>query len=226
MLCKFLTQLVCRKGISLPPVVQCSSTGLRLLSSSPWYYRCKESQVTTASRTSCNENTFQIIYKFPFIRLARAVCRVKIYQTLLSSLAVPGTGYLAYVGYVNTNVFATAVIVNGFACVMLYVMGGIFQRIVGHIYYNTGSDLVKVSHLTFWGGRKDIEIPTTDIVPLSDTGDNPTDIYVHLLRYSQSNFSLYLCLRFGGIVDYQTFYHVFGHPEPEEQIKVESKQKQ
>lgn len=162
---------------------------------------------------------FQLIYKFPFIVQARAVCRLKIYQTAICGLAVPCVGSLAYNGVLSTEAFAATAVIGGFAFAMLYVMGEIFRRTVGHIYYSAEKDTVKVSHLTFWGGRKDILIPLSDLVPITDTSDIPTDIYVHLLRYSQPKSSLFLCLRFGGIIDSEKFSLALGLLRPEEQLK-------
>ncbi|XP_063592725.1 transmembrane protein 186-like isoform X1 [Penaeus indicus] len=166
---------------------------------------------------------YQIIYKFPYIVLARAICRLKIYQTAVCGFAVPAVGYLAYNGVLDTQVFASTAAVGGLAFVMLFVMGEIFRRTVGHIYYNARKDIVKVSHLSFWGNRKDIFIPVEDLVPITDTSDIPSDIYVHLLRFSKPKDSLYLFLRFGGIRDTEKFTYALGLLKPEDQLSEQSK---
>nr|XP_045596612.1 transmembrane protein 186-like [Procambarus clarkii] len=215
-----LCQQFYQRRIPVVALSLCNTNVVRSLSAAPRRFQCRESRTTTASNPLQNGNNFQVIYKFPYIRVARALCRLKIYQTAVTSLAVPGTGYLAYVGVVQPGIFISATVINAFACVTLYVMGEIFRRIVGNIYYDGERRLVKVSHLTFWGRRSDVYIPPEDIIPLTDTSDNPTDIYTQLLRYSQPKFNLFLCLRFGGIIDEEKFSNVFGLLNPEEQMKT------
>ncbi|XP_042235747.1 transmembrane protein 186-like [Homarus americanus] len=219
MFSSFLPQQICLRRIPLVALTRYNATVVRPLSSSLRCYQSTKSQVDSIKKTQQNGNNFEIIYKFPYIRLAHALCRLKIYQTGLTGLAVPGAGYFVFLGSLDPGSFVAVVVINGLAFLMLYVMGEIFRRTVGHVYYDSRSNLVKVSHLTFWGGRKDVHIPSSDIVPLTDTSDNLADIYVRLLRYSQPKFSLFLWLRFGGIIDYQKFNSVFGDLHPEEQLK-------
>ncbi|KAK8741438.1 hypothetical protein OTU49_002220 [Cherax quadricarinatus] len=216
MLSTALSQQVYRRGIPLVAFLRCNTNVVRPLCSATRQHQCKESQIITTSKPLQNGNSFQMIYKFPHIRLARSLCRLKIHQTALTCLALPAAGYFAYVGLLGLERFVGVAAINGLALVMLYVMGEIFRRIVGHVYYDTQSSLAKVSHLNFWGSRKDIYIPSSDIVPIADTSDNPADIYVRLLRYSQPKFSLFLFLRFGGIIDHEKFSIVFGSLKPEQ----------
>lgn len=166
---------------------------------------------------------YQMIYKFPYIVLARAICRLKIYQTAVCGFAVPAVGSLAYNGVLSTQIFAATAALGGLAFVMLFVMGEIFRRTVGHIYFSASKDTVKVSHLTFWGNRKDIIIPIDDLVPIADTSDIPSDIYVHLLRFSNPKDSLYLFLRFGGIRNVEKFTYALGLLKPEDQLSDQRK---
>lgn len=163
-------------------------------------------------------NNYQMIYKFPYIVQCRTVSRLKIYQTAITSIAIPVAGYLTHVGTVDIQGFLATASIGGLATVMLVVMGEFFRRLVGIIYYNPSEDSVKISHLSFWGNRKDIYVPLDDIVPLTDTDDNPMDIYVKLLRYSKPKSKLYLSLKFGGILDSEKFVEVFGSLNPEEQL--------
>lgn len=165
------------------------------------------------------KNDYQMIYKFPYIVQSRTVSRLKIYQTAITSVAIPVVGYLTHVGTVDIQGFLATLSIGGLATLMLYVMGEFFRRLVGIVYYNSSESSVKISHLSFWGNRKDIYVPLEDIVPLTDTDDSPTDVYVKLLRYSKPKSKLFLSLRFGGIVDSEKFVEVFGSLTPEEQLQ-------
>lgn len=197
---------LCRRGGLIAGAVSRSNCQVRGLLSTP---RSLQKVQPQSSQDDRHQN-YDVIFKFPYIVFARIVCRLKLYQTAATTLAVPCAGYLAHVGSVDLQTVTSIVLINGLAFVMLYVMGEIFRRIIGLIYYNPEADVVKISHLTFWGKRRDIIVPRNDIVPLADTSDRPSDIYIRLLRYSQPKFSLFLCVRFGGIVDFQKFCQVFG----------------
>ncbi|KAK3865953.1 hypothetical protein Pcinc_020761 [Petrolisthes cinctipes] len=206
MLSTSLCSHLCRRGGLIAGAVSKSSYQVRGLLSIPRTLQAVQPQKNQDNR----DQNYDVIYKFPYIVFARSVCRLKIYQTAITTLAVPCAGYLAHVGSVELDTFISIVLTNGLAILMLYVMGEIFRRIIGHISYNPETGVVKISHLTFWGQRRDIFVPHSDIVPIADTSDNPNDIYIRFLRYSQPKFSLFMCLRFGGIVDFQKFYQVFG----------------
>jgi len=182
-------------------------------------YRARHAAVDETEELSNKAtNNYQMIYKFPYIVQSRAVCRLKVYQTAITSVAVPVVGYLNHIGAVDTQAFLGTLAIGGFATVMLYVMGEIFRRLVGIIYYSPSENSVKISHLSFWGKRKDIYVPLEDIVPLTDIGESPTDLYVKLLRYSKPKSELFFSLRFGGILDIEKFEEVFGRLNPEEQL--------
>ena len=96
-----------------------------------------------------------------------------------------------------------------FAGVMLYGISGYTRNFIGMLSLNKTEDMVQISHLTFWGKRRDIYAPVEDVVPLADMSENPKDIYVKLCRYSTTDV-LYFTLRAGGIEDMSKFVKVFG----------------
>ncbi|XP_068203120.1 transmembrane protein 186 [Palaemon carinicauda] len=163
---------------------------------------------------SLNRNgEFEIIYKFPHIALVRGVCRLKIYQSTITFVSVPIISYFSYLGILTSQDVIFTLTSSGLALLMLLVMGEFFRKFVGHIYYNSQKDLVKISHLTFWGRRNDIIVPREDLAPFSDEAVNLKDIYIPLHRYSESNNLLYISLRFGGVTNLKKFIDVFGELE-------------
>lgn len=54
-------------------------------------------------------------------------------------------------------------------CVALHSAGYFTNNLIGFIYYNQQTEIVKISYADFWGNRKNIEIPVVDIVKLCDT---------------------------------------------------------
>ena len=156
-----------------------------------------------------------MVYKFPYIRLARTTCRLKLYQTAVTCLAVPTVAAMTYAGTVTQSALITTIGVNIIAIMMLGVMGEIFRKLVGHLYVSKNEMQVKISHLTFFGGRCDLIVPADDLVPLCELPDSATDVYVRMKRYSDDGsggggFGMILCLRFGGVLDPAVFERVFG----------------
>lgn len=158
---------------------------------------------------------FKLVYKFPYINAARSICRLKIYQTAVTCLAVPVVAFMTYAGAATSTALVATIGVNVLALTMLGVMGEAFRKLIGHLYVSHDESQVRISHLTFWGGRCDLLMPADDLVPLSELPDSPTDVYVRMRRYSdvKSGSSLILCLRFGGVVDEVRFCRVFGVSE-------------
>jgi hypothetical protein len=89
-------------------------------------------------------------------------------------------------------------------------MGEFFRKLVGFVYVNPVTNEVKISHLNFWGNRKDIIHQMNEIVPPCEIGENITDAFVKLSFVNKSLPTLYLSVRHGQILDKQLFSHVIG----------------
>ena len=94
----------------------------------------------------------------------------------------------------------------------LSVVGYLLKNMVGLVYTNSNNpEIVKISYMDFWGRRRDVEKPTTDIVPLSEISKSIFDQYFTKLKFYSSDKEEYkLVHRFGGIVDLELFSKVFG----------------
>lgn len=157
------------------------------------------------------KNDFIIFYKFPYIVPCILVNRLKVYQTAFTFFLVPMQFYSLHIGTSNIASSIAVLGVCSFASVMLIVMGHYFSRLIGSMYYNERKNLVRISHLSFFGTRKEAFMPIEDLVPLSDLGEKSSDLYVKLRKYSDLDFYLILCLRYGGIVNKKLFEEVFGN---------------
>lgn len=153
--------------------------------------------------------TFTKIYFLPQITVLRMLSRLKIYQTGITLLVLPATGYLAAVGTVPFSVFQYSASLAMFAGAMLYVMSGFFRRVIGMIAIDETQTVLRVSHMTFWGKRRDRYINVGEVVPLSETPDNVRDVYVHFRTYT-NNDVLYLSLKCGHILDWSLLEKVLG----------------
>lgn len=152
---------------------------------------------------------FSVIYRFPYITAARWISRMKLYQTAFAVLAVPLTVYYYNIGEVGFESCTAVFAISTLALTMLYIAAYFFQRVVGLVAVSGDEQVVRLSHLTFFGGRNDVFAPVDDIVPLNDISENSNDVFVKVRRYSTTD-TLYMSLLYGHIESARSFQRVFG----------------
>ncbi|XP_037328720.2 transmembrane protein 186 isoform X2 [Pungitius pungitius] len=150
-----------------------------------------------------------MIYTLPHIRLLRAVSRLKLLQTAVAVVILPPVYLFYFQGVVPFALVSYTTGIALFAGVMLYTASHFFRRVVGMMYLDPSQTTLKVSHLTFWGGRRDLYLPVSDVMTMGDTGDSVNETIVKLKRFSGPE-TLYFSTRFGRVVDKQAFEKVFG----------------
>ncbi|KAG8432900.1 hypothetical protein GDO86_017239 [Hymenochirus boettgeri] len=157
--------------------------------------------------TSHNDK-FTLIYKFPGISYCRAVSRLKLLQTALTVILLPPVYYYYLQGQIAYFYVVYSTGTALFAAIMLYCLSFYLRKIIGMMYLNEAGTTLKVSHLTFWGKRRNLNIPVDDVKTFSETGDQKHEIIFQFKRYSSPDI-LYLTLKFGRILDKERFIKVF-----------------
>lgn len=77
------------------------------------------------------------------------------------------------------------------------------------MYVSEDNKTAKISYLDFWGNRKDVRVPISDLVPFSDLPAIPTDpLYVTMRRFSTKE-TFKITLKKGVIMERQKFKTVF-----------------
>lgn len=150
-----------------------------------------------------------MIYRFPAIRAAGFVSRLKVGQTALTLLALPPSLYWYSQGLLPLSSLCLAGGVAAFALAMLYWMSAFSRRLAGILYLSESGRTLRVAHLTFWGRRQDAYWPVADVVPLSETGERPQELFVRIRRYDGPE-TFFLTLRYGRVLDRERFAQVFG----------------
>ncbi|XP_056227163.1 transmembrane protein 186 isoform X1 [Seriola aureovittata] len=153
---------------------------------------------------------YTMIYTLPYIKLLRAVSRLKLLQTAITVVILPPVYVLYLQGDVPLFLASYTTGIALFAGVMLYTVSHFFRRVVGMMYLDPSQTTLKVSHLTFWGKRHDIYLPVSDVMTISDTGDSAKEIILKLKRYSSPQ-TLYFSTHYGRVVDKLGFERVFGN---------------
>lgn len=152
---------------------------------------------------------YTMIYTLPYIKLLRAVSRLKLLQTVITVVILPPVYVLYFQGAASSFLVSYTTGIALFAGVMLYTASHFFRRVVGMMYLDPSQTTLKVSHLTFWGKRHDIYLPVSDVMTIGDTGDSVNETILKLKRYSSPE-TLYFSKHFGRVVDKQAFETVFG----------------
>lgn len=167
-------------------------------------------KITTLVRYSDQSSQkYSLIYTLPHIRLLRAVSRLKLIQTAITLVILPPVYVLYFQGNVSLFLVGYSTGIALFAGVMLWVASHLFRRVVGMMYLDPSLTTLKVSHLTFWGKRRDIYLPVSDVMTIGDTGDSATETILRLKCYSSAE-TFYFSTRFGRVVDKEGFEKVFG----------------
>nr|CAH7748343.1 unnamed protein product [Callosobruchus chinensis] len=128
---------------------------------------------------------FILVYRCPYIRPLAVINKLSLYQiaaTITSSPIALLLNYNEIIGPGEVQLIAALGITGS---VTLLTAGFFTQKFIGLIYYNEEKNIVRIAYNDFWGRRKDIDIPATDIVPLSDLPVTPVDrLYLTFRRFS------------------------------------------
>nr|CAI5818135.1 unnamed protein product [Callosobruchus analis]CAI5820076.1 unnamed protein product [Callosobruchus analis] len=162
--------------------------------------------LTANSKYIERENrNFIPVYKFPYIRPLALVNRLSLYQIAATITSLPVAVLLNYNQIIGPGEVQLIAGLGITGCVTLLTAGFFTQKFIGFIYYNEEKNIVRIAYNDFWGRRKDIDIPATDIVPLSDLPATPIDgLYLTFRRFSTKE-TLKLNIGAGVILDKDKF---------------------
>ncbi|XP_048038809.1 transmembrane protein 186 isoform X2 [Megalobrama amblycephala] len=152
---------------------------------------------------------YNLIYAFPAIKGLRALSRLKLMQTGITVVLLPSVYYLYLQGQASGMLMSYTTGIAVFAGIMLYSISHYVRRVVGMMYLDSSQTVLKVSHLSFWGHRRDVYMPVSDVLTLGDSGDTKGEPILRLKRYSSSD-TMYFSTRLGRVVDKNAFEKVFG----------------
>jgi hypothetical protein len=158
--------------------------------------------------SNIKQSDFRTVYKFPYVRGVGLINRLKLYQTALTSVTVPGVTVLNQLGVTSSDSVLFTGIIGLLGIIPLYILGYFSNRLVGIVYLNEKENLVKLAYLDFWGKRKELVVPANDIVPFSEAPASFIDPLYLTVRQFTSKYTLKLCSKYG-IVDVKGFNKVF-----------------
>ncbi|KAK9885463.1 hypothetical protein WA026_010958, partial [Henosepilachna vigintioctopunctata] len=127
----------------------------------------------------CANNGYVTVYKFPYIKHAFVLSKLKKYQMYLTATGIPILSILAQQGIIVADAIPATI----YYCVGMYTLffttSLMSRNLIGFIYFNKEKNQVKVAYLDFWGNRREKEMQLTDIIPLSESGRNYLTDYLY-----------------------------------------------
>ena len=151
-------------------------------------------------------------YRYNYIKPSAFVTRAKIYQTAFA-VGVFGWSVSRYMNNLSTwDELLKINCLTGFALVVLVVMGNLARRVVGICYADAKHpDLVRISHLSFFGRRIDRVVKLKDISALSDTNAEKNPLFFRLVvKIDGKNQTFLLANSQIAEIDYEVYGKVFG----------------
>ncbi|CAF2725658.1 unnamed protein product [Rotaria sp. Silwood2] len=152
-------------------------------------------------------NDFYLIYRFGFHRSMRYIQILKLSQTLATALIAPYQIYGYNEGLITLFEFQFSLFILSLASFSLYLFGWAATRTICYIYTNVECNRVILTHVDFWGRRKNIELDTRDIIPINDI-ETPNKTILPFKRYSTRD-TMYYSTKFGQILDQPRFNRIF-----------------
>lgn len=151
----------------------------------------------------------EVLYRYKWIKQLRFISRVKILHVLVvSGLTGPMCVWYSN-GIVNGSVLFTTIFAASATTAGLFALSFFFRRVIGELSYDKTNDEVIISSLTFWGNRRNIVLPITTLMPMSDRGFNDKNLFHRVERYGD-DFVHLLNLRHGKIYNYDKLLEVLG----------------
>ncbi len=167
----------------------------------------KAPAATEKKQLYVDKEGFVQVFKFPYAPHCALVARLKIYQTVIVAF-----GLAPYYYFTSTAVDDVEAVfaLSGLALLVLFALGEVARRAVGIIYLHPERKEVKISHLTFFGGRQDTVVPLEDVIPVSETPENPDSTVWVAHFYGRQLASKLISTKFGGIKHKRYFTEIFG----------------
>lgn len=151
------------------------------------------------------------IYRLPLIRLAAGFQRLKIYQGLLTTLALPISFTLSQFGTITPNSVAIVGVIGVSGLMTLTLFSLLVRNVVGFIYVNDELNKVKLAYVDFWGKRTDAIVDIDDLnVDWAKLRPTAFNLYQKIRLYSDKTKAFKLMLNYGVIVEPETFAGIFG----------------
>ena len=115
------------------------------------------------------ETDIKVLYRWPTMKHFRFISRFKIYQVSAMLLLLPPMARMYLKGDIAGDSMTYASIAALGTTTILFILSHYFRRLIGEIAHVSSTGHLKLSTLTFFGGRRDVYFKVADVVPFADS---------------------------------------------------------
>ncbi|XP_075224498.1 transmembrane protein 186 isoform X2 [Lycorma delicatula] len=160
------------------------------------------------------ENDFITIYSQPSIKYLALFNKSIWLPSVVLTTALPVSTLLHVSGFITMERYTSISFLAIWLLSLIHLVAMNFWRRVGFLYVNKNIDKIKISYISYWGKRKDIIIPVSEVMTFSDMPRSPFDIFYRKVKIFNSKpleFNSYkLDLKSATITKPDVFFKVFG----------------
>ncbi|RVE44531.1 hypothetical protein evm_010816 [Chilo suppressalis] len=126
--------------------------------------------------------------------------RLKVYQIVGTSIAVPSSGLLQVAGLVPDHTFLLTAYIGLTAAAVLSLGTLPLSNVIGFLYISEDNKLIKISSVNFWGKRVDKIVSVEDWIPMLELPQRKLDM-IYLLPQLSDGKKYKLFIRFGDLLN-------------------------
>lgn len=141
------------------------------------------------------------IYRWPTMKHFRFISKFKVYQVSFMLALLPPSLHWYATGALTTWGLACGGVALAGTTSVLMVVSHYFSKLVGEMRFDTRRDVLRISTLTFWGNRREVELPAHKIVMFVESQTRMGGAFQHLEVTGHGETFLW-SLRYGRVLDF------------------------
>lgn len=148
-----------------------------------------------------------ILYRWPTIKHFRFISKFKVYQvSCMLALLPPALHWYATGALTTWGLACGGVALAGTTCVLM-VVSHYFSKLVGEMRFNARRNMLQISTLTFWGNRREVELPAHKVVMFVESQTRMGGAFQQLEVTGHRETFLW-SLRYGRVLDFDLLRRV------------------
>ncbi|XP_031567897.1 transmembrane protein 186-like [Actinia tenebrosa] len=155
------------------------------------------------------QDSKEIIYRYKWIKQLRFISRVKIVHVFIVGGLTGPMSYWFNQGIISGSVLVTSIFAATATTAGLFALSYFFRRVIGELSFDPIKEEITISSLTFWGNRRNLVVPISNFIPLSDRDFDPKNLF-HRVELYGNDFVYLLNLRHGRVYDSERLLQLLG----------------
>ncbi|XP_012543641.1 transmembrane protein 186 [Monomorium pharaonis] len=153
---------------------------------------------------------YEVIYRFPFIKLVASINIMKRRFTVLTAAVTPVIFGLHLASILSFDITIVSITTGVLTTVWLHSLGIFCNNLIGYVYLKLDEEKVILSYVDYWGKRIDLQTLINEITPMSDNPISITDPLFRKIILSSQKQNLKINLKLGQITNVENFRSILG----------------